>query len=623
MRHAKAKLKFECPRCGLALEVDSALKGKAVRCPDCSIYIVAPPSQVKEGIALNGFKVEKRLAEGASCEIWLAGQEALDRKVALKILAPVSRDPDFVTRFLEEARMLGRLSHPNIVAAHYAGFDKGVYFLAEDLVEGQDLGQRLKESGKLPEREALEIARKIADALRYAWKKSGMLHRDVKPSNVMIASDGEPRLMDLGISSCMSESGRLDLGDGVTLAGTPAYISPEQARTPDSIDCRADIYSLGATLFHLVTGTLPFEAPLAATLVFKHISAPLPSPRERNPALSRQCSALIKAMMAKSPEERQPGWDEALRDIELVLSGRFPEGATPISRWSQLRKATPSALLLKEGAPRAQALLRRGHALAAGLAAGVFLIPSAWLLLSPQGKPWPAPGASKAEEGQRQIAQVELPASFKHEFDISGILKGKILNFDKETLEIELEYDFANPAQLDDWTPNGANAATEKGALLLEAEGRGDFELKVVFDELSFKSTASFVRNGVGAGMRSRDGASVVFACASFQSAADGYVATDSAGRRTPQKLASAQAKPKQPIALDLSWTGGKSQFAAGGRRWPAVAFEAQGGARLTLAASWAKCQYSGLRISGKLNRDWYEEQARMAARQTLLASKK
>ncbi len=625
MKHAKAKLKFECPRCGFALEAEASLKGKAVQCPECSIYVVAPPAPLKEGVSLNGFKAERKLAEGANCEIWLASQESLARKVALKVLAPTSRDPEFVSRFIQEAKTLGRLKHPNIIEAYYAGFDKGVYFLAEDLLEGSDLGQRLAASGKLPESEALAIARKIADALRYAWAKFGVLHRDIKPANIMMGSDGEPRLMDLGISSCMSEPGGLGLPEGVV--GTPAYMSPEQAKSPNGIDCRSDIYSLGATLFHLTTGTQPFDSPLAATLLFKQISAPLPSPRERNPALSRQCSALIKAMMSKNPDERQPGWDEVIRDIDLALAKRFPAGATPLSNWGSLRKIAPSALALKSGASTPGGLLRSsGHLIAAGMAAALLLVPSAWAFLEFKGKgeALPGPKPELAENAQElKETPLAIPAVLLRDNapDIAKIVKGKTLSFDSRTLEIELEYDFSDVSQLKDWTPCGASASAANGALALEAECRADCELKIVFDELRASSTASFLRNGLGAGLRAKDGSGAMFVCSSFQSEADGYILTDASGRRLPAKLASSRAKPGQRLSLELSWSSGKSSFSAGGRRWPSLAFEPKDGAKLVLNSAWAKCEYAKIRISGRLNRDWYEAQAFEAPTQALLAS--
>ncbi len=215
-----------------------------------------------------------------------------------------------------------KLIHPHIVTAFDAGADKGVRFLAMSYVEGVSLEVLLKGGKPLPERQALTIARQVADALRYSWDDFKLLHRDIKPANIMLDTKGRAILMDMGIAKCLVEEPSLTVTGSVV--GTPYYISPEQARADKAVDHRADIYSLGATLFHAVTGTVPFDAPSSIMIMLMHVNDSLPSPRERNPRVTEPCAALLTTMMAKSPEERQQSWDAVVHDLDLVLKGNYP-----------------------------------------------------------------------------------------------------------------------------------------------------------------------------------------------------------------------------------------------------------------------------------------------------------
>jgi serine/threonine protein kinase len=187
-------------------------------------------------------------------------------------------------------------------------------------VDGYELGERLKLDGMLQEREALKIARGIAEALKYAWEEHGMLHRDIKPSNIMIDAKGVPKLMDMGISSIIGESSNKEK----SVVGTPYYISPEQARNDDDIDFRSDIYSLGATLYQMVCGKVPFEAESTKKILLKQIAEPLTPPKKINEKLSSNCSKLIRIMMSKDPSDRQSSWQYLIHDIDMVLNGQSP-----------------------------------------------------------------------------------------------------------------------------------------------------------------------------------------------------------------------------------------------------------------------------------------------------------
>ncbi len=323
-----ALFSFNCPQCGLEVEADSTMSGGTAQCPKCNNSILVPHPGIEPGIEVAGFVVESRLGVGGMGEVWLARQTAMDRKVALKILSPaLTSDKEFVTRFLQEVKMAGKLVHPNIVTAFDAGVDKNIYYLAVSYVDGVELGNRLRIDRFIQEREALNIILSIAKALKYAWDKFKILHRDIKPSNIMIDNDGVPKLMDMGISKSLAEDSQLTMTG--MIMGTPYYMSPEQAKGDANLDFRADLYSLGATLYHLVTGERPYEATTAMGILTKHITEPFPPPQDRNPGVTDQCAALLEIMMAKDKNDRQQSWDDLINDIDLVLAGRYPRTMRP------------------------------------------------------------------------------------------------------------------------------------------------------------------------------------------------------------------------------------------------------------------------------------------------------
>jgi serine/threonine protein kinase len=263
----------------------------------------------------------------------------MERKVALKILSPaLTNNPEFVDRFMAEVKMSAKLHHPNIVTAFDAGNENGIYYLAISYVDGAELDDRLKIDKFIPEKEALVYIRNIAEALKYAWNKFQILHRDIKPSNIMVDSDNEAKLMDMGISKSLAD----DLGLTMTgmVIGTPYYMSPEQAKAEQTLDFRADLYSLGATLYHLVTGHVPYDSTTAMGILTKHITEPFPSPKEKNPELSDECIVLLEIMMAKKKEDRQASWEDVIRDINLVLEHKLP--ASPLPQGASTISATIS-----------------------------------------------------------------------------------------------------------------------------------------------------------------------------------------------------------------------------------------------------------------------------------------
>lgn len=316
-------LRITCPHCASSMDLAAEKVHADVTCSTCRNTFAAPAALVGPGTTIGNFRIERRLGGGAMGEVFLAIQLSMDRRVALKVLPQsLTRDSRTVERFRREVRMSARLEHPNIVTAFEAGEDFGHHFLAMTYVEGEDLGTRLKREGALDEQTALRAGRQVADALRYAWEEHQMLHRDVKPSNIMVDDNGRARLMDLGISVCLSEA-QASLTTVGMIIGTPHYMSPEQIRGED-LDWRADAYSLGATLYHLVTGGPPFRGGGSAEVIGQHLTEPVIPARERRGSLSPGCSLLLERMMAKSREERHRSWEDLLRDCDLVLAGKRP-----------------------------------------------------------------------------------------------------------------------------------------------------------------------------------------------------------------------------------------------------------------------------------------------------------
>ncbi len=319
------RISFNCPHCTSELEIDATEGGALVVCPACSGESRAPVPRVGPGTTLGNFAIESHLGGGAMGEVYIARQLSMDRRVALKVLPQaLTRRPGVVERFRHEVRMAARLEHPHVVTAFEAGEDFGYLYFAMSYIEGEDLRTRLRRDGPLPEKEALTYARQVAEALDYAWSTFRMLHRDVKPSNIMVDRKGNARIMDLGISKCLAEDQDAELTVSGMLVGTPHYMSPEQATSGAELDCRADIYSLGATLYHLLTGSTPYQGETATQVLRQLGVQPVRPLRELRPTVSENCARLVAKMMALNRDLRPSSWATVITDIDRVLAGREP-----------------------------------------------------------------------------------------------------------------------------------------------------------------------------------------------------------------------------------------------------------------------------------------------------------
>jgi hypothetical protein len=283
-------------------------------------------SPLVPGAHFGDYEILAELGAGGMGKVYRARDLTLERLVALKTLAPqFGSDTGFVQRFLKEARAAARLNHPNIVQIYDFGQVDQTYYLAMEYVDGHSLGAYLRR-GHFGERDALLVIRHAARALAVAHAE-GLIHRDIKPHNLMLTSKGEVKLVDLGIAKRVDEDQSLtQTGQAV---GTPHYISPEQIRGSRDIDARADIYSLGATLYHLVTGHTPFPGSSGALVMSMHLVQPLADPRTYVPGLSEGICRVIRKMMAKSRDERYPDVDSLDRDLYRLQTGETPEPDEP------------------------------------------------------------------------------------------------------------------------------------------------------------------------------------------------------------------------------------------------------------------------------------------------------
>lgn len=280
------------------------------------------------GTMLGNYRILAKLGEGGMARVYKAHQENLDREVAVKVLPPwFAADPNFVERFKQEARLVGRLSHPNIVTVHDASEQHGHLYIVMQLVDGGTLKHRLeklqKEGKTLDITEALPIFTQLASALTYAHQQ-GIIHRDIKPVNVLLDRSGRAILSDFGIAKVMMASANLDLTRPGAGVGTPEYMSPEQCQGT-AVDQRADIYALGVMLFEALTGRTPFRGNNYAILAHNHLYELPPRPSLINPAIPPAVERVIFTALMKHPQQRYQSAEDMADALGRAVNAQAPK----------------------------------------------------------------------------------------------------------------------------------------------------------------------------------------------------------------------------------------------------------------------------------------------------------
>lgn len=276
-------------------------------------------------LEIPGYTILEKLGKGSMGVVFKARQNSVNRIVAIKILLDgLAQNKEFIRRFEREAQIAAKLSHNNIVNAIDAGEAGGRYFFVMEFVEGPTIKDFLDKNKVFEEKDAVRIAMAVAEALKHANQR-GLIHRDVKPENVILTKDGGVKLADLGLARLTGDE-TWGLSEAGMAIGTPYYISPEQVRGQTDVDIRADLYSLGATLYHMVTGKVPYSGETPAEVMRKHVDprVDLVPPDHLNTNISSGLGMVIETMLAKNRENRYTTPDDLILDFKCLLQGDPP-----------------------------------------------------------------------------------------------------------------------------------------------------------------------------------------------------------------------------------------------------------------------------------------------------------
>jgi len=275
-------------------------------------------------IEIPGYKLLSEIGEGGMATVWRARQVSLDREVAIKILRPqLVGDTAEVQAFLREAHAVAKLNSQHIIRIIDVGQHADTVYLVMEYVDGYPVQRLLADGKPVAQKQALNIALAVADALCDAWESEKIIHRDIKPANIILNRRGEVKVADLGLAGMVDPKGKLIGEDEGIIAGTPNYMSPEQAAGSSSMNFAADMYSLGTVLYHLLTGCMPFDGRDTADVLNAQIKEQLPHPCDLNPRITSSCGQLIARLMMKDPAQRYPDWQAVIDDMNRILDGKM------------------------------------------------------------------------------------------------------------------------------------------------------------------------------------------------------------------------------------------------------------------------------------------------------------
>ncbi len=338
-------------------------------------------------LTIPGYEILELIGEGGLAKVYKARQLSLDRLVAIKVLPDhFADDPGCVDRFQREARIVATLKDPHIVQVYEAGHQDRTYYVVMEFIAGYNVATWLERKGRIEEEEALLVATYVAEALDYAWQKANIIHGDIKPANILVDDDGTIKLADFLDFSARDAAGG---SAGEVIVGTPNYMAPERLRGGPPLDFKMDVYSLGAVLYHMTTGRLPFmEISDAHEVMMHHLNHHIPDPTEFAPNLSPATRLLIEKLLVKDPEQRYGQWLDVRKDIERALHGKPPmhPAAPGLSTVAAARPqppatgeveprarpagplaAIPTTLITPENSSRHFAVTEKWFALVAGL----------------------------------------------------------------------------------------------------------------------------------------------------------------------------------------------------------------------------------------------------------------
>ena len=326
----------------------------------------------RSGQAIPGYKVLGKLGSGAMATVYKARQLSLDRLVAIKVLPrKFSDNPQFIERFYAEGRAAAQLNHPNIVQAFDVGKAGEYHYFVMEYVAGRTVYDDIVKNKRYAEKDAIDIIIQVAEALQHAHER-GLIHRDVKPKNIILTRDGMVKLADMGLARAISDKEAAEAEAGKAF-GTPYYIAPEQIRGERDIGPPADIYSLGATFYHMVTGSVPYEGKNPTAVMHKHLKAELAAPDHVNPRLSGGISEVIEMMMAKESRKRYKNCNDLLSDLQAARNGERPpiahkdvfESETDLAAVAEAEASHETELAIDTSTPAAEFAKPLLYALAA------------------------------------------------------------------------------------------------------------------------------------------------------------------------------------------------------------------------------------------------------------------
>ncbi len=298
----------------------------------------ARPGSAMIGTVLSGrYRLEAKLGSGGMSTVYLARDQTLDRQVAVKVMhREMSEQADQLERFRQEARSVAKLSHPNVVSVIDAGEDGGHPYIVFEYVEGETLKQRINRDGALAPQEAIAYAIEIARGLSMAHARN-MVHRDIKPQNILIDAEGRAKLTDFGISRQLEQDGMTATG---RVLGTTDYVAPEQAMGR-KVDPRTDIYSLGVVLYEMLIGQVPFAADSQVGVAMKHVNEELPDVQRRRPEVSAAVALVVERSTAKDPNERYQQVSEMIDDLSTALEVEAARAGSTTGEATSVLDAVP------------------------------------------------------------------------------------------------------------------------------------------------------------------------------------------------------------------------------------------------------------------------------------------